>query len=79
MRMRRRMAHKKAVNLSVDADLVIEAKALGINMSALLEKALRAAHSELRSRKWRDDNAEAIAQWNALIDQDGIWADKYRT
>ena len=77
--MRRRMAHKKAVNLSVDADLVVEAKALGINMSALLEKALRAAHSEFRSRKWRDDNAEAIAQWNALTDQDGIWADKYRT
>ena len=73
------MARKKSVNLSIDAELVAEAKALGVNMSAVLEKSLRAAHHELRQQVWRDDNAEAIQEWNALLDQDGIWADKYRT
>ncbi len=73
------MATKKAVNLSIDAELVAEAKAFGTNMSALLEKSLRDAHRVLRSAKWRDDNAQAITEWNALVDAEGIWAEKYRT
>lgn len=73
------MATKRAVNLSIDAELVNEAKAFGTNMSALLEQSLREAHRDLRAAKWKDDNAQAIADWNAMVDADGIWAEKYRT
>ena len=72
------MANKRAVNLSIDAALIDEAKAFGTNMSALLEQSLIAAHREKRHAKWREENAAALAAWNAYVDEHGIWADKYK-
>jgi antitoxin CcdA len=68
-------AIKKAVNLSVPADLVEEAKAKGVNLSALLEKALR----EDAARRWREENAKGIADYNRHIEENGIWSDGLRT
>jgi antitoxin CcdA len=65
---------KKPVNLSVDAQLLIEAKQHGVNLSALLERALLA---EAASR-WQSENAEAIASYNADIDKNGVWSDGLR-
>ena len=72
------MANKKAVNLSIDADLVAEAKAFGTNMSAVLEQSLRAAHRAMRAAQWREVNADAVAEWNDYVDENGLWAEKYR-
>ncbi len=69
---------KRAVNLSIDADLAAEAKEYGTNMSAVLEKALNAAHSERRQAKWTKENKTAIDAWNRLVIEDGLWAEKYR-
>jgi antitoxin CcdA len=73
------MANKRAVNVSIDADLVAEAKAFGTNISAVLETALRAAHREKRAGLWRAENGEAVAAWNENVEKHGLWADKYRT
>ena len=67
------MANKRAVNLSIDADLVAEAKANGTNMSALLERSLRAANSDLRAAKWREENRAAIEASNAELEKNGLW------
>lgn len=68
-----RMA-KKAVNLSVDADLLTHAKELNINLSALLEGALR----EEARKRWREENREAIEAYNERIRTYGVWSDGLR-
>ena len=73
------MTAKKAVNLSIDAELVAEAKAAGTNMSALLEKALKQELRERRSRKWREENRAALDAYDRHIEEDGLWADEFRT
>jgi antitoxin CcdA len=78
MRMNRRVhpkSVKKAVNLSIDAELIDEAKSAGTNLSAVLEKALK----EERARRWPAENAEAIAAYNREIEEHGIWSDGWRT
>ena len=69
---------KKSVNLSIDAELVVEAKAAGTNMSAVLEKALRAELTAGREAKWREENRAAIEASNAELERNGLWCDKYR-
>ena len=64
---------KKAVNLSVDADLVAEAKAAGTNLSALLEKALREELRERRRDEWLERNRAAIDASNAELERNGPW------
>lgn len=67
------MAGKRAVNVSIDADLVAEAKAFGTNISAVLDAALRAAHREKRAALWRAENQTAIAESNAELETHGTW------
>ena len=69
---------KQAVNLSIDAALAAEARAFGTNLSATLEEALHKQHREKRAAKWRNDNKAAVEAWNRLIDEDGLWIEKYR-
>jgi antitoxin CcdA len=64
---------KRAVNLSIDSELLDEAKAAGTNLSAALEKSLREDLGERRWKKWREDNREAIEASNAELDQNGMW------
>jgi antitoxin CcdA len=64
---------KRAVNLSIDAALLDEAKAAGTNVSAVLERSLREELRERRWQKWRKDNREAIEASNAELDKNGMW------
>lgn len=61
-------ATRKPVNLSVDANLLTEAKHLNVNLSRAAEDGLRAAIS----RAWQIENAEAIAAFNRYIDEFGL-------
>lgn len=64
---------KKAVNLTVNAELLAEAKAAGTNLSALLEKALSEQLKEQRAQAWREENREAIEASNRELEQNGPW------
>ena len=44
---------KKAVNLSIDAELLARAKAARLNLSALLEQALSEQVRAEQERRWR--------------------------
>jgi antitoxin CcdA len=69
---------KRAANLSVNAELLEQAKALDINLSATLEKALEA---EVRARKreqWLAENREAIEAYNEHVREHGVWSDGLR-
>ena len=63
---------KRAVNVSIRADLSEEAKAFNTNISAVVERALEEEHREKRRDKWRADNQRAIDSWNRWVEDNGI-------
>jgi post-segregation antitoxin (ccd killing protein) len=65
---------KKAVNLSIDAAMLEEAKLNGVNLSGLLEKAL----NEDRAKRWLADNSRTIELYNEDANTNGIWSDGER-
>ena len=71
-------APKKPANLSVNSDLLNEAKALKINLSATLEAALLNELKAARRELWLTANKEAIDTCNKLADIHGLFADKHR-
>ena len=69
---------KRAVNVSVDAEILGLSKELKINLSQVLEDELRKRTKEAREAKWRDENREAIDSYNRFIEKHGTWSAKYR-
>jgi antitoxin CcdA len=69
---------KRATNVSINQGLLEAAKALDINLSATLEKALEEAVRARRREQWLEQNREAIAAYNARIERDGVWSDGLR-
>lgn len=71
-------APKKPTNLSVNSDLLNEAKALKINLSATLEAALLNELKAARRDLWLAENKQAIDTCNKLAESHGLFADKHR-
>ncbi len=69
---------RKAVNLSIDAELVSNAKAMGINLSQTCEAALSAALKKEREEQWIKENWDAIQSSNAWVEKHGLPLEKYR-
>ncbi|WP_284486595.1 type II toxin-antitoxin system CcdA family antitoxin [Sedimentitalea xiamensis] len=55
------VATRRKTSLTLDAEALDRARALGINVSAVAEAALLQAVAEARRQRWLDDNAEAFA------------------
>jgi antitoxin CcdA len=72
-------ASKKAVNLSVDAALLREARDRDINLSATLERALEDVLRQDRRARWLADNRSRIAAYNQLVESHGAFADTLRS
>ena len=75
------MSHsqKRPVNLKASDDLLTEAKALGINLSATFEVALEAAVKTAQIAKWQDENREAFAAYDACVEANGVFSDGKRS
>lgn len=69
---------KKPTNLSLRADLLAEAKALDLNLSAELNSALAEIVRRKRAEQWLAENREAIDAYNRHIERDGLWSDGLR-
>lgn len=69
---------KRATNVSINEGLLEAARALDINLSATLEKALDAEVRARRREKWLEDNREAIAAYNERVARDGLSGDHVR-
>lgn len=72
------MASKVRVNLTLDEALVAQAKAAGVNLSAVAEEAIRLRTRAEEMRIWSEQNREAIAAWNKRIEEEGLWSDGLR-
>jgi antitoxin CcdA len=71
-------APKKAANLSLNSELLSEAKRLNINLSATMEKALEKEVRQQLKVEWLEQNAEAIEACNELTEKHGLFSDSYR-
>jgi len=71
-------APRRATNVSLNSDLLEQAKALGINVSRACERGLAEQIAELRDRRWLEENREAIASSNAYVEAHGLPLAKQR-
>ena len=72
-------APKKAANLSINSDLLRQAKELHINLSQAVEEHLAALVREAKQQQWLAENADFIAAYNKRIEAEGLPLDQYRT
>jgi antitoxin CcdA len=73
-----RVPKKRAVNLFVDAELLDEAKRMGINVSDTLERRLRNIVRAEQQKRWLEENREAFASINTFIDSHGLLSSRLR-
>jgi antitoxin CcdA len=64
--------------VSVSADLLREAKALGINLSRVLEKGLEEKVRAARRERWLAENREAIEEYNRHVSKHGTFGERMR-
>ncbi len=69
---------KRATNVSINEGLLEAARALDINLSATLEKALNAEVRLRRREQWLEENREAIAAYNAHVEEHGVFSPMFR-
>jgi len=69
---------RKPTNLSLDSDLLKEAKALGINVSRSAEAGIAEAVKLHKQQKWLKENATALASSNAYVEANGLPLARHR-
>ena len=71
-------APKKSANVSINSDLLRQAKERHINLSQALELRLAELLREEQSRTWQEENREAIDDYNRRIETRGTFSDGMR-
>ncbi|MGD1983606.1 MAG: type II toxin-antitoxin system CcdA family antitoxin [Chromatiaceae bacterium] len=71
-------APKKATNLSINSDLLAKTRALKINLSATLERALESELANVEAKKWAAENKAAIQAYNQFVEENGCFGDEFR-
>jgi antitoxin CcdA len=69
---------KRATNVSVNQGLLEAAKALDINLSATLERALEAEVRARRRERWLEENRGAIEAYNDHVREHGVFSPMFR-
>ena len=72
-------APKRALNLSVNSNLLEEARRYKLNLSKLLEQALVEALTEKKRTEWLEQNREALEAYNERVEERGVFSDGLRT
>ncbi len=72
-------APKRPTNLTLNSDLLRQAKELDINLSQVLEQALDAVVKQKKADQWLQENRKAISQYNADVEKNGVFSDGLRS
>ena len=70
---------KRPINLSLTSKTVDMAKELGINLSQTVDAWLSEEVKRRYWERWREDNRDAIDEYNLRIAKEGLPLEKYRT
>jgi antitoxin CcdA len=71
-------AIRQPANLSIDAQLMKEAKALEVNVSRAAEAGIAEAVAAEKSRLWKLENRAALEAWNEYVDRNGLPLAQFR-
>lgn len=71
-------APKKSANLSINADLLQQAKKLNINLSQALEQHLAEIVRQAQRSQWLAENQNALDEYNRRIESRGPFSDGLR-
>ncbi len=71
-------AVRRSVNLSINSDLLQQAKALNINLSQTLERHLGEVVQQLKREQWLAENQAALDEYNRRIEARGMFSDGLR-
>lgn len=69
---------KKSANLSINADLLRQAKLLNINLSQTLEQHLAEIVRQAQREQWLTENKDALDEYNRRIESCGAFSDGLR-
>lgn len=64
--------NRRATSLTMNSQLLDDARALGVNISRAAESGLTIALKEAREAAWKRENAGAIAYWNDYVEENGL-------
>ena len=71
-------APKKSTNLSINSDLLRQAKEHQINLSKALEQRLSEMLLQEKRRKWKEENQDAVDDYNRRIEASGVFSEGLR-
>ena len=71
-------AQKKPTNLSINSDLLRQAKEHHINLSQALELRIEELLREEKRRQWQEENQEAVEEYNRRIETRGVFSNGLR-
>lgn len=74
-----RNSPKRAVNLTLNAKVLDMAREMGLNISQTVDALLTEEVLRQHWQRWNEDNKEAIAHYNARIEREGLFSDRYRS
>ncbi|MDF0678073.1 MAG: type II toxin-antitoxin system CcdA family antitoxin [Nitrosomonas sp.] len=63
---------KRAINLSLSADVLEAARQLDINISQVCDTYLREVVRHEQERRWREEHADFITAYNATIEAENL-------
>lgn len=69
---------KQATNVSLNSDLLAEARRFKINLSAACNEALSQAVQECKREEWLRNNRKSLSACNELVEENGLFADEFR-
>jgi antitoxin CcdA len=79
MMLRSDTSPKRPVNLSLTAKVLDMARELGMNISQTVDALLAEEVQRRYWERWNEQNKEAIENYNARIEREGLPLAKYRT
>ena len=65
-------SNRRATSLTMDRQLLDDARGMGVNISRAAEAGLTAALKTARAEAWKRENADAIAYWNTYVEENGL-------
>lgn len=69
---------KKATNITLSADVLADARRLGINISQACDSYLRELVRREQERRWAEQHADFIAAYNRTVEAEGLPLEQWR-
>jgi antitoxin CcdA len=73
-----RHAPRRAVNLSLNGDMVAKARALGLNLSSIAEEAITREVARATEARFKAEIARGLEQYDQYLAEHGSFADAVR-